>query len=123
MSRGLPRSGRQGPRTGEPVTVSVELPVKDDPLRAGPTQADLVVIWRGTPLAFAHPQLGFVGPAPYRRTGGHSGGHGIAYIAGSDAQPGEYGLRSAFDVVPTLIDLLGMARPRHISGQSLLAPG
>ncbi len=111
----------RNPRTGDGVTVRIERPVEDDPLHALPTQADLVVIWRGAPLAFEHPRLGLIGPAPYRRTGGHSGGHGVAYVAGADVAPGEYGVRSAFDVVPTLLELLGLAKPEHVSGRSLLS--
>ena len=111
----------RNPRSGDGVTVRIEYPVADDPLRAHPTQADLVVIWRGAPLAFEHPRLGLIGPAPYRRTGGHSGGQGIAYVAGPDVAPGAFGVRSAFDVVPTMLDLLGVATAEHLSGRSLLA--
>jgi len=110
----------RNPRTGEPVVLAIDMPVRTDPLRATPTQADMVVTWRGAPLGFVHPALGLVGPAPYRRTGGHSGGHGFAYVAAGDADPGDHGVRSAFDVVPTLIHLLGAAKPSHMSGASLL---
>jgi predicted AlkP superfamily phosphohydrolase/phosphomutase len=109
------------PRTGEPVVAQVERPVQDDPLAAAPTQADLVVLWRGAPLAFAHPQLGVIGPAPYRRTGGHTGGRGIGYLAAEEIVPGDYGVRSSFDVVPTLLELCGV-EARGLSGESLL-PG
>jgi len=106
------------PRTGEPVVEAVER-LRGDPLAAGETQADLVFTWRGAALAFAHPQLGTVGPAPYRRPGGHTGGRGFGYFAGPDARPGDYGIRSAFDVVPTLLDLCGVAAD-GISGESLV---
>jgi predicted AlkP superfamily phosphohydrolase/phosphomutase len=106
------------PRTGEPVVETVER-LRGDPLAAGATQADLVFTWRGAALAFEHPRLGVVGPAPWRRPGGHSGGHGVGWFAVPDAPPGDYGLRSAFDVVPTLLDLCGVAAD-GISGESLV---
>lgn len=108
------------PRTGEPVVTDVERPLRGDPLAAGPTQADLVVLWRGAPLAFAHPRLGLIGPAPYRRTGGHTGGRGVGYLALPELAPGDYGVRSSFDVVPTLLELCGVAA-RGLSGESLLS--
>jgi predicted AlkP superfamily phosphohydrolase/phosphomutase len=108
-------------RTGEPIVRAIDMPVRIDPLRATETQADLIIVWRGAPLGIVHPALGLVGPAPYRRTGGHSGGHGVAYVAASDCAVGDHGVRSAFDVVPTLIHLLGVATPRHVSGASLLS--
>jgi len=110
----------RNPRTGGPVVSAIERPVKDDPLRAGSTHADLVIDWRDSPLAFQHPELGLIGPAPYRRTGGHTGRYGMAYVAHTEAAPGEYGVRSAFDVVPTIIELLGMPQAKNISGRSLL---
>jgi predicted AlkP superfamily phosphohydrolase/phosphomutase len=106
------------PRTGEPVVEAVER-LRGDPLAAGETQADLYFTWRGSALAFEHPRLGIIGPAPYRRTGGHTGGRGVGWFALPDASPGDYGLRSAFDVVPTLLELCGVAAD-GISGQSLL---
>ena len=108
------------PRTGEPVVADTLRPVEGDPLAAGPTQADLVINWRGSAFAFSHPTLGLVGPAPCRRTGGHTGGHGVAYLAAPGLEPGDHGVRSAFDVVPTLFELCGVAAPEGISGKSLL---
>jgi predicted AlkP superfamily phosphohydrolase/phosphomutase len=107
-------------RSGEPVVSRIERPVHGDPLRAGPTAADLIFTWRGAPNAFQHPRLGLIGPAPYRRTGGHTGGLGLAYLSSPHVSPGEYGVRSAFDVVPTLLALCGAEAPEGISGESLL---
>jgi len=106
-------------RTGEPVVAEVERPVRGDPRAAGPTQADLVIRWRGSALGFRHPRLGVIGPAPYRRTGGHAGGPGFAYFDLPEAVHGDHGRRSAFDVVPTLLDLCGVAAD-GIGGESLL---
>jgi predicted AlkP superfamily phosphohydrolase/phosphomutase len=106
--------------TGEPVVEHITRPLRHDPLAASPTQPDLVVVWRNGPLAIRHPQLGLVGPAPFRRTGGHTGGAGMAYLRASELKPGDYGVRSAFDVVPTLLDLCGTDAPQGVSGASLL---
>ena len=108
------------PRTNQPVVRSIVRPVAADPLNAGPTEADLIVIWQGAALAFQHPRYGLIGPAPYRRTGGHTGGAGVAYFSTPRLPRGDLGTVSAFDVVPTLIELLGSPRPPCISGRSLL---
>ena len=80
-----------------------------------------MVIWRGVVTALEHPRLGLIGPVPLRRTGGHTGPHGMAYLAGTSLEPGDHGVRSSFDVVPTIARLLGVEPPR-VSGQSLLPP-
>lgn len=107
-------------RTGEPVVRSIERPARRDPMALEQTSADMIVVWEGAHLGFAHKRLGRIGPLPHQRPGGHTGGHGVAFLAGCGAAPGDHGLRSAFDVVPTVIELLGEARPAHISGASLL---
>jgi predicted AlkP superfamily phosphohydrolase/phosphomutase len=107
------------PRTGEAAVESVERPATSDPLRLGATESDLVVVWRGAPLALEHPELGLIGPAPYRRTGGHTGASGFAWLAGAGMEPGDRGHRSAFDVVPTLVDLVGEPAVPGVSGRSL----
>ena len=86
----------------------------------GPTEADLYVIWEGAPLGFASPQLGTIGPVPYRRTGGHTGQHGFLSIVSDDLPAGHYGVASSFDVVPTLIHLLGETQGHGISGKPLV---
>jgi predicted AlkP superfamily phosphohydrolase/phosphomutase len=108
--------------TGAPVAASIERR-GGDPLRRGPSEADMLVLWRGLSRGFVHPRLGRIGPLPMRRSGGHTGGHGFAYVAAPGLAPGDRGLRSAFDVVPTVVDLLGAARPLRLSGTSLLAGG
>jgi predicted AlkP superfamily phosphohydrolase/phosphomutase len=111
--------GCRDPRTGEPVVAEIERP--GDPSALDPTSADLIVVWRGTPTGIAHPRLGQIGPLPFQRTGGHTGGYGFAYVAGAGLAPGDYGVRSAYDVVPTVVDLLGEAKPAGMSGTSLLS--
>lgn len=107
------------PITGEPVMAAVERAAGPDKLEG--TGADLTILWNGSPLGFVHPRLGTIGPLPYRRTGGHTGGHGLAWFAGPGIAPGEHELRSAFDVVPTIVDLLGEPVPEWMSGRSLAA--
>jgi hypothetical protein len=107
------------PVTGEPVLGGVER-VPGDPLRLAPSEADLTFVWANAPTGFVHPRLGTIGPLPYRRTGGHTGGLGVAYIASGDIPAYDGGVRSAFDVVPTLFALLGEGMPPGLSGKSLL---
>jgi predicted AlkP superfamily phosphohydrolase/phosphomutase len=103
------------PLTGRPVTASVErLP---RPLERGPSGADMIILWQGAPLGFDHPRLGRIGPLPYRRPGGHTGERGYACIAGPGIAHRDLGTRSAFDIVPTVIELLGAA-PLPTSGAS-----
>jgi arylsulfatase A-like enzyme len=45
----------------------------------------------------------------------------MAYLARTPLAPADYGLRSAFDVVPTVVDLLGEKKPSPMTGTSLLA--
>jgi predicted AlkP superfamily phosphohydrolase/phosphomutase len=106
--------------TGQPVVRDIEIRSCADALGMGETDADVVFVWGGAPSGFRHPRLGQIGPIPYRRTGGHTGGPGFAYLAGTPLAAGDYGPRSAFDVVPTLLDLLGAWSSRQFSGVSLL---
>lgn len=108
--------------TGEAVVEHVERCQGGDPLQLGPTEADLVIVWRGAALGFVHPGLGQIGPLPYRRTGGHTGPYGMAYLAGDGIAAGDYGIRSSFDVVPTIVELLGEELP-GLSGSSLAVTG
>jgi hypothetical protein len=108
------------PATGESVVDFVEYPALDDPFAVPPSQADLIVVWKGGPMAFVHPTLGRIGPVPYRRTGGHTGRYGMAFLHADRCVAGDRGVRNAFDVVPTLLDLMGQPRPPTMSGTSLL---
>ena len=109
------------PATGESVVDFVEYPAPEAFGELTSTQSDLVVVWKGTVRSFEHPSLGRIGPVAYRRTGGHTGPFGMAYIRADGADAGDRGLRSAFDIVPTLIDLLGFPVDQRISGRSLLS--
>jgi predicted AlkP superfamily phosphohydrolase/phosphomutase len=108
-------------QTGEKVVREIHAPKKNFNA-VGPSEADLYVLWEGTPLGFMSPQFGKIGPVPYRRTGGHTGQHGFLSMVSGDLPAGHYGVASSFDVVPTLIHLLGDTKKTGISGRSLL-PG
>ena len=107
--------------TGAPAVKLIERPAKRDPLQLAPTEADLVVVWNGATLGLDHPRWGRIGPLPYRRPGGHTGRYGMAWIAGDGIAAGDRGVRSSFDVAPTLLDLLGETPQGPMSGRSLLA--
>jgi predicted AlkP superfamily phosphohydrolase/phosphomutase len=109
------------PRTGAPVVESIERCCADNPQALNPSNADLNVNWQGAPLALTHKTLGLIGPAPFRRTGGHSGGYGVCYIRSDRNAAGDGGVRSSFDVAPTILEMLGQPVPNNISGRSLLA--
>ena len=110
------------PRTGTPVLESAIVEQRD-PYDIGPTQPDLYIHWKGTPIAFTHPELGQIGPLPYRRTGGHTNPLGFAYLSGSDWQPADYGVRNSLDIVPTVIAMLGEGdRARELSGEPIWPP-
>jgi predicted AlkP superfamily phosphohydrolase/phosphomutase len=108
------------PRTGEPVVDHVIRPGAADPLALDAAEADMVVEWKGPSCAFEHPSLGTIGPLPFRRTGGHTGPHGFAYVAGDDIEPGDGEVRSSFDVIPTIAALLDQMPAAEIEGTSLL---
>lgn len=110
------------PISGEAVVQEIEYPAASNPMEMGPTESDLVILWSGAPMGLVHPQLGQIGPIPYRRTGGHTGGPGFAFVHAAGLQPGEYGTRSAYDVVPTFFELLGRPAVEGLSGASLMSP-
>ena len=107
------------PRTGQAVVDDV-IRTAGDPLDRPPSACDIVVTWRGTPLAVSHPRIGTVGPAPFRRAGGHTGGDGFLWLAGRGIAVGTGARASTFDVVPTLMALLDHRPSPAISGQTLL---
>jgi predicted AlkP superfamily phosphohydrolase/phosphomutase len=108
-------------RTGEPVVDHVQRCGASDPQMLGPSESDLIIVWSGAALGLSHPEWGPIGPLPFRRPGGHSGPYGMAYVAGDNVTAGDYAVRSSFDVVPTIVELLGEQLPAGLSGRSLLS--
>jgi predicted AlkP superfamily phosphohydrolase/phosphomutase len=108
------------PQTGEAAVKHIDCFTDTAPLSMNETDADLDIIWNGSLTAMEHPLLGRIGPVPHRRTGGHTGDHGVAYLGGVGHKPGDLGQRSSFDVAPTVFDLLGIPVPDGVSGRSLL---
>lgn len=108
------------PITGQKIIENVELANETDPMKLGPTGADIVILWRGAPLGMDHPALGRIGPVPYRRTGGHTGKQGFAFVKAEGFASGDYGIRSSYDVVPTIFQLLEEPWTSALSGTDLL---
>jgi predicted AlkP superfamily phosphohydrolase/phosphomutase len=104
--------------TGEEVVENIHWPKKSAGA-VGPSEADLYVIWKSAAVGLSTPGFGDIGPVPYRRTGGHTGARGFLYMSGEGITPTSTGVLSSFDVVPTIIDLLGEAKPAAISGRSI----
>jgi len=107
-------------RSGAPLRFSAHRRGGSDPLALAPTDSDLVIDLQEVSLGWRHPRLGLIGPAPMRRTGGHTGGHGLLLAVGEGIAPGHGGLASTFDVTPTVIALLGQPVPAGLSGRPLL---
>ena len=75
------------PRTGEPIVAEVERCAGSaDPRALGSSASDLVVVWSAGAAALEHPVYGVVGPLPYRRTGGHTGPFGFAFVDAPDVR-------------------------------------
>jgi predicted AlkP superfamily phosphohydrolase/phosphomutase len=112
------------PVTGVTAVSDVEFGAAGDPRDLGPTESDLIVLWNAAPLGLQHPSVDTIGPVPYRRTGGHTGQQGFAFMQGGPLAAGDLGSRSAYDIVPTLLDLLGESEDPRLTGRSLRqAPG
>ena len=110
----------RNPRTGESAVDAIERGTTRDPLALGRSEADLTVVWRGVAVALEHPRLGLIGPVPLRRTGGHTGRYGLAYVRAPGVAAADGGVRSDFDVVPTLVALFGEQPSARMSGRPLI---
>jgi len=108
-------------RTGRPVVEEVRWMRGHDPMDVEECDADLVVTWAVASDAIEHPELGVVGPLPFRRTGGHSE-RGLLLAAGPGIAAADLPERSARDVTPTVLRLLGRRAPPGVEGSPLPAP-
>lgn len=109
----------RSPRTGRAAVADLIRLRADDPMDPDGPEADLQVVWAGDADAIDHPDVGLVGPVPYRRTGGHSP-RGFALVGGPGIEAGEGRDGQAVDVSATVADLLGRPTPRPLGGTSLL---
>jgi len=104
--------------TGDPIVEEIYQP-KTNPHEVGPSEADLYIIWQGNPVGLSHPKFGPIGPLPYNRPGGHTGQRGFLSVVGGAIFAGSHGRASSFDVVPTIVELLGERPLSAVSGKSL----
>ncbi len=93
-------------RDGTRAMANVERLRGADPLNSDGPDADLVITWNKAIDAITHPQLGLIGPFPFRRTGGHTD-RGFAYIVGPAIVQRDLGQRDALQLTPTIVSLLG----------------
>ena len=107
------------PRTGSPVVAAIER-TKGDPFARADDDVDMVVHWAPNVLGVAHPELGVIGPLPPRRMGGHTSSIGRCVIVGRDVEPVHLGVRSSFDVVPTILNLVSSHTSARVSGRALI---
>jgi predicted AlkP superfamily phosphohydrolase/phosphomutase len=108
-------------RTGRPIVRDVLRMREADPMDAAGPDADLLVVFDGAPDAIEHPAVGVLGPVPHLRMAHHSP-NGFALVSGPGVEPGDLGSRPAYDLVPTILALLGRAPQDGLRGQSLLTP-
>jgi hypothetical protein len=107
------------PRTGRSAVEKVYR-MRDDPLDPSGPDGDIVVVWAEPAEAIVHPDVGMVGPLPFQRTGEHSA-NGFAFVAGPGIEPGDAGSRSAFDLPPTILALLGKRPDDAMCGSPIVA--
>lgn len=105
-------------RTGKSALADVIHLRPDGPLEDGGPDADLLLLWEGAPDAIEHPEVGTIGPFPHARTGAHTS-NGFALVAGPGIAHADLGGRSAFDLPPTILDLLGVEASGELAGRSL----
>ena len=98
------------PRTGRPVVARTWRPRAGAPFGRGGCDADIVIQWSHAFDALEHPEVGLIGPFPFRRTGGHTD-RGFAFFSGPGIAPGDAGEWRAIDLPATLVALLGRERP------------
>ncbi len=106
---------------GRPLDAEIDYTSLGDPLAISGWQADIVIRLKRNVLGIRHPDLGEIGPVPHRRTGGHTGQYGVAYLKGPAIAPGDRGVFSTFDVTQTVIDQALHRPPRTALGKALHA--
>lgn len=107
------------PLSGEPA-VRETFRANKPPMELSPYEADLYVLFGSGLLGIEHPSIGTIGPLPWRRTGGHTGDWGFLFGAGPGLETLAAETASSFDVVPTMLSLLGDDPGLARSGRSLV---
>ncbi|MGI8792373.1 MAG: alkaline phosphatase family protein [Acidimicrobiales bacterium] len=107
--------GCRDARTGDPVVADVTRLRESDPRDPDAPAGDLLVQWASGADAIEHPDHGVIGPFPHLRTGSHSS-NGFALVRGKNIAPGPQPRRSALDLTPTILDLLGCPIPPNMVG-------
>lgn len=107
------------PRTGRSVVADVVWMAKEDPFAPDGPDSDLVILWTEGIDALHHPEVGTIGPFPLMRTGEHSS-NGFALFSGPGIDPQDLGERSAFDLTPTFLSLLGQEPSEDLVGSTIL---
>jgi predicted AlkP superfamily phosphohydrolase/phosphomutase len=109
----------RNPRTGRPIVEDIVRAREGNPVDPETPSADLIIVWKDCADALEHPEAGLIGPLAYGRTGSHSP-RGFAIIAGPGIPRVDLGERSALDLTPTIVALLGHEPPGDMCGRSLL---
>jgi predicted AlkP superfamily phosphohydrolase/phosphomutase len=107
------------PRTGRPAVADVHR-MRDHPLEPNAPDGDLVVVWDEPADALVHPEIGMVGPLPFQRTGEHSA-NGFAFISGPGIERAVTDPRSAFDITPTILAMLGRDIDPDLQGRPIVS--
>lgn len=102
-------------RDGKPVVEHCERVRPEDPLNTADRDGDLIFTWNNAVDGFEHPELGVIGPIPYRRTGGHTS-RGFAYFNGPGIAPSKLGVHDSEELTGTFMNLLGDSRQTSMLG-------
>jgi len=111
----------RNPRTGRELVADVTLLRAEDPMDPDGPEADVQLVWDGVADSLEHPDVGTIGPFPYRRTGGHRR-DGFLFLAGPGIERHDLGERDALDVTPTILALLGRKPTADVEGTTVLRP-
>lgn len=113
----------RNPRNGRPLVEKVvRMRDRADDSDPGKPDADLIVLWDSAPADVVEaPEIGRIGPLPYRRSGSHVH-RGFLMAAGPGIDPAiRLPEGQAIDIAPTILTLIGAPIPAHFDGTPLVA--